>query len=232
MVLVVKNLPADAGDTRDAGSNPGWGRSPGVGRGNPLQYSCLDRRAWRATVNGVAKSLKQLKQLSTDTYYLWIFFSCKNLCQSFYLWVTRSLEIKQGINKSPNGWDLQNSWIHNFRDHLDLKIMLPTTLPQPGNSNFCHSSSLEIGYWPGVTRCPNLGLKTCGHREICLSIYTLSSLWVFKNIPAPTSLTWKQSQRLISPGAETQFPESWIPASPCPLLIESSLWVQIESIPW
>ena len=136
VVLVVKNMPADAGDTRDAGSIPGSGRSPGVGRGNPLQYSCLDRRAWRAIVHGVAKSLKRLKQLSTDTYCFWIFFSCQNLCQSFYLWVTSSLELKQGINKSPNGWDLQNPWIHNFWDHLDLKIMLPTTLPQPRNSNF------------------------------------------------------------------------------------------------
>ena len=34
--LEVKNLPADAGDTRDAGSEPGSGRSPGVGNGNPL----------------------------------------------------------------------------------------------------------------------------------------------------------------------------------------------------
>ena len=46
---VVKNPPADAGDTA---SVPGWGRSPGEGNGNPLQYSCLenpmDRGAWQA----------------------------------------------------------------------------------------------------------------------------------------------------------------------------------------
>ena len=60
MALVVKNLPANAGDTRAKGSIPGSGRSPGVGNGNPLQYSCLknsmDRGAWQATVHGVAKS--------------------------------------------------------------------------------------------------------------------------------------------------------------------------------
>ena len=43
----------------DLGSIPGSGRSPGEGNGYPLQYSCLensmDRGAWRATVNGVAK---------------------------------------------------------------------------------------------------------------------------------------------------------------------------------
>ena len=33
---VLKNLPANAGDTGDAGSIPGSGRSPGGGNGNPL----------------------------------------------------------------------------------------------------------------------------------------------------------------------------------------------------
>ena len=60
IALVVKNLPANTGDIRDAGLIPGLGRSPGGGQGNPLQYSCLenpiDRRAWQATVHRVAKS--------------------------------------------------------------------------------------------------------------------------------------------------------------------------------
>ena len=43
MVLVVKNLPANAGDVRDMGSMPGLGRSPGEGNGSPLQYHCLGR---------------------------------------------------------------------------------------------------------------------------------------------------------------------------------------------
>ena len=42
MALVVKNLPANAGDIRDTGSVPGLGRSPGEGNSNPLQYSCLE----------------------------------------------------------------------------------------------------------------------------------------------------------------------------------------------
>ena len=36
MALVVKNLPASAGDIRDKGSIPGSGRSPRGGHGNPL----------------------------------------------------------------------------------------------------------------------------------------------------------------------------------------------------
>ena len=57
---MVKNRPANAGDTRDVGLIPGLGKSPGVGNGDPLRYSCLespmDRGAWWATVHGVAKS--------------------------------------------------------------------------------------------------------------------------------------------------------------------------------
>ena len=39
---MVKNLPANAGDMRDAGSIPGLGRSPGGGHGNPFRNSCLE----------------------------------------------------------------------------------------------------------------------------------------------------------------------------------------------
>ena len=53
------SLPAHAEDAGDVGWIPGLGRTPGEGNGNPLQYSCLrspmDRRAWWATVHGVAK---------------------------------------------------------------------------------------------------------------------------------------------------------------------------------
>ena len=42
VVLVVKNLPASAGDIRDKGLIPGSERSPGGVHGNLLQYSCLE----------------------------------------------------------------------------------------------------------------------------------------------------------------------------------------------
>ena len=41
VALVVKNLPANAGDVRDRGSIPGSERSSGEGNSIPLQYSCL-----------------------------------------------------------------------------------------------------------------------------------------------------------------------------------------------
>ena len=43
MALVVKNLPANAGDVRDSCSIPGFGRFHGGGHGNPSQYSCLEK---------------------------------------------------------------------------------------------------------------------------------------------------------------------------------------------
>ena len=41
-LVVLKNLPASAGDAGDAGCIPGLGRSPGEGNGNPLWCSCLE----------------------------------------------------------------------------------------------------------------------------------------------------------------------------------------------
>ena len=62
MALVVKNLPANAGDV---GSIPGW-EDP-LEEGMPAHSSILawripmDRGAWRATIRRVAKSQTQLK---------------------------------------------------------------------------------------------------------------------------------------------------------------------------
>ena len=57
---LVKNPSANARDTRDVGSIPGWGKFPGEVNGNPLQDSCLEnpmgRGAWKATAHSVTKS--------------------------------------------------------------------------------------------------------------------------------------------------------------------------------
>ena len=59
IVLLIKKLPANAGDSRDVSSIPGLERCPGVGNSNPLQYSWLGnpmaRGAWQATVHGAIK---------------------------------------------------------------------------------------------------------------------------------------------------------------------------------
>ena len=68
VALVVKNLPANAGTTRNKGLISGWGRSPRGGHGSPLQFSCLEnlmgKGAGWATVHRTAKSRILLKQLN------------------------------------------------------------------------------------------------------------------------------------------------------------------------
>ena len=68
----VKNLPANTGNTGDAGLILGMGRFPRVGNGNPCQYSCLensmDRGAWWATVHATAESDTNEHKQTTATY--------------------------------------------------------------------------------------------------------------------------------------------------------------------
>ena len=60
VALMVKNLPTNAGDLRDAGLYCGSGRSTTEGYVNSPQYSCLENPmnigAWQATVHRVTKS--------------------------------------------------------------------------------------------------------------------------------------------------------------------------------
>ena len=63
---MVKNLPADAGDTKDVDSVPGFRRSPGIGNDMATHSSILAwripqfRGAWQATVHEAAESSTQL----------------------------------------------------------------------------------------------------------------------------------------------------------------------------
>ena len=69
---VVKNPPANVGDTRDTGLVPGLGRSLEGGNGNPFQYSCLknymDRGAWQAKVHGSQRVLHDSTHAHTHTH--------------------------------------------------------------------------------------------------------------------------------------------------------------------
>ena len=69
----IKDVPANAGDVRDAGSIPGLGRSLRGGHSNPLQYPCLEspmhRGAWQAMVHGVTQSQTGRKRLSAHAWW-------------------------------------------------------------------------------------------------------------------------------------------------------------------
>jgi len=89
---VIKNLSANAGDIRDAGSIPGLERLPGEGNGNPLQYSCLgnlmDRGAWWTTVHRVAKVRHDLATKTTET-------ACSNIAR----WSFNPGSLSEGNNQ-------------------------------------------------------------------------------------------------------------------------------------
>ena len=71
--LVVRILPANAGDLWEVGSIPGSGRSPGGGNGNPLHCCCLEnpknRGARRDTAPEVTKGQTWLSNLAQSTHY-------------------------------------------------------------------------------------------------------------------------------------------------------------------
>ena len=125
---VVKNPPASVGD---AGLIPGSGRSPGEGNGNLLQYSCLknfmERGAWWATVQGVAKSQTRL---STCTHILWL-----------------------KIMKAPKRKSYHHKYLHTtgqlWWEDQDL-LCVPLPLPGPANiclPNVCSSISISIAFF-------------------------------------------------------------------------------------
>ena len=93
VVLVVKNLPANAEDLREAGLIPGSGKSPGGGNVNPLQYSYLenpvDRGAWWATVHGVIES-----ETTEQAHCLFLFF------RYLFIWLCWVLNVALRISHS------------------------------------------------------------------------------------------------------------------------------------
>ena len=84
--LVVKNLPAHAGDLS---SIPGSGKSPEVGNSSPRWYSCLensmDRGAWRAAVHEVTKSWTRLSDWAHRPHFKGSGFETQDLIFFFFI---------------------------------------------------------------------------------------------------------------------------------------------------
>ena len=126
---VVKNLPANAGDT---GSIPGSERPPGVGNGNPLQCSCprnpIGKGAWQATVHGVAES-DTIEWLSTHTFQVLLTTQMAAKCQGLELWIHISQLKKAPLTSGPVRMRerkltrRKNSWCQH-------RLLLPKTLDQ------------------------------------------------------------------------------------------------------
>ena len=112
---MVKNPPANAGDTRDVGSIAGSGISSGGGHGNSLQYSCLensmDRAACCAIVHWATKSWTQLSEHKTHTNLLIIIKK-----EYTFLLIRFNSRCLDGIKKE-----------HNNMIHVSLHVILQTS---------------------------------------------------------------------------------------------------------
>ena len=132
VVLVVKNLPANAEDIRDVDLIPGAGRSPGGGHGYPLQYTCLenpmDRGAWQAAIGlqRVDHDLAHNPSLSSSSCdpmlfllcyatAFWYLISMRQLSHCHY---SDSLIVVSSL-WSPGKTDTSNDWPSppNFCEH-------------------------------------------------------------------------------------------------------------------
>ena len=107
---------ASAYNLGDLGSIPGSGRSPGEGKGNPLQYSCLENPmgggAWWATVHGVKKGRTRLSDFTSHT------IKWASLIAQLVKNPPAMQEIP-GLRRSPGagkGYPCQYSDLENFMD--------------------------------------------------------------------------------------------------------------------
>ena len=94
---MVKNVPANAGNIKDAGLIPELGRSPGGGHGNPLQYSCLENPHGQRSLMGYSpwghKELDMTEQLILlllcsslgDVATTWVIYGLNNCGKQRYL---------------------------------------------------------------------------------------------------------------------------------------------------
>ena len=126
---VTKNPPANSEDAGDTGSIPGLGRSAREGNGNSFQYSCLensmDREAWQATVQGIAKGLTQINMHSSISFFKIIFpcwesqevtsapYQRECLCQSKFLILFPNKRSQDSLEEWAGAENIQNKHVVN-----------------------------------------------------------------------------------------------------------------------
>ena len=135
---MVKNLPANAGDTRDVGSIPGLGRSPGEGNGNPLPYSCLenpmDRGTWWATVHGNRKDV--------DTAERPPLYQLVGYLHIFSLWVGVIFYLRFKIN-----WlSSHTCWGAQFCSHVSGVLGRSPMVPCPSSPEFLSPFTGDLSF--------------------------------------------------------------------------------------
>ena len=179
-----QNLPAMQ---ETLGSILGSGRSPGGGN-DALQYSCLensmDRRAWWATVHGVAKSRTQLRTFTFRTLCIIIKYKKNSIIISFFLPPDDEIPMISGVSlvsnlRSPPILRDQSSscWkqtvqalTHGLHGSQAASLVIPSLPGQP--SPACH-----LDAWPSPTVLFPLGLP---QNPSCSSSWSDSFTALFK----------------------------------------------------
>ena len=161
---MVKNPPANAGDTGDTSSIPGLRRSPGEGNGSPLQYSCLehsiDRGAWWATYSPWGyKELDMTEWLTHRPKF-------RGIWQATVHGVTKMLESiglstaqLARVNKNWTSMTLHMSTTKHF--FLEGKLCPEALIVKPGlKQTLFPTQSSQV--WPQRSR-----VLVCGWWEFC-----------------------------------------------------------------
>ena len=136
---VIKNLPANAGDTGDLVRSLGWEKSLGGGSSKELQYSCLenpmDRGTWRVSlwgrkVHGVADLDAIAMTMTQEAEHLFICLSAFHMLFKIFFLVKYLLKysahyLKLGL-LFPYCWDFR-FFIHSrcYNQLHDLQIFSP-----------------------------------------------------------------------------------------------------------
>ena len=130
MTLVVQNLPANAGDVRDANQIPGSGRSAGGGHGNPLQYCCLENPHGQRSLVGYSPQGRKESDMTEVTKYA---------CIGLHWWLSGKESTCQC--RRPRRCEL-DPWVRKIRWRRKWQ---PTPVFLPGES---HGQRSQEGYSP------------------------------------------------------------------------------------
>ena len=147
---VVKDLPANVGETGDVGSIPGWGRSLVEGNGNPLQYSCLaashrqrslaDYSPWGCKESDMTEHVLHTKEsfyFQSKAFHSMAFPSCMILCQGDL----------SGSHNFVKGGSVQFSSVIQSCLTLQPHRLLHNRPPCPSSTPGVYSNSCLLSRW-------------------------------------------------------------------------------------
>ena len=181
VALVVKNLPANAGDIRDLGSIPGLGGSPGGGHGKPtlvfLPEESQGQRSLAGYSQRVAKSWTRLKQLGTH-----VPLCCFCCCRVAAVVSDSVRPHRRQLTRLPRPWDSpgkNTEWVaisfsNAWKGKVKVKSLSCVRLFATPRT-VAHQALLSMGfsrqeYWSGVP-WPSPVFHSSSPKFLCTDVY-------------------------------------------------------------